>query len=202
VVAKAFDETLGNSAVPNLGNWPPAVTAFADRIVQLGKAETDDKTMVDALLPFAAVTDHGVHGDGPALQSLSRQGAGRSPRAGRARGASEPTNVRKKAEEQQQGQASERKEKAMGLRLIVGANEAGAEYKDRILEDLRQDPRVSEVTDIGVNRGDAHGEFTRPYPFVGIELARRLAKEWIGYTFDPDSASAGKVEVLRDFESC
>ena len=31
-----------------------AVTAFADRIVQLGKAEKGDKTMVDALLPFAA----------------------------------------------------------------------------------------------------------------------------------------------------
>jgi dihydroxyacetone kinase len=28
------------------------VTAFADRIVELGKAETGDKTMVDALLPF------------------------------------------------------------------------------------------------------------------------------------------------------
>jgi dihydroxyacetone kinase len=28
------------------------VTAFAGRIVQLGKAEAGDKTMVDALLPF------------------------------------------------------------------------------------------------------------------------------------------------------
>jgi dihydroxyacetone kinase len=30
-----------------------AVTAFADRVIQLRKAENDDKTMVDALLPFA-----------------------------------------------------------------------------------------------------------------------------------------------------
>jgi ribose 5-phosphate isomerase B len=37
---------------------------------------------------------------------------------------------------------------------------------------------------------------------VGVELARRLAREWLGYTFDPASASAGKVKVLTDFESC
>ena len=156
----------------------------------------------------------------------------------------------------------------MGLRLIVGADEAGVDYKDRILDDLRQDSRVSEVIDIGVNRKDAHEEFTRPYPYVGIaagemirdgsadrailfcgtgigvaiaankvdgirataahdsfsversvlsndcqvltmgqrvvgiELARRLAREWIGYTFDPESASADKVKVLTDFEGC
>ena len=156
----------------------------------------------------------------------------------------------------------------MGLRLIVGADEAGVDYKDRILEDLRQDPRVSEVIDIGVNRTDVPADFTRPYPYVGIaagemirnggadrailfcgtgigvaiaankvdgirataahdsfsversilsndcqiltmgqrvvgiELARRLAREWIGYTFDTSSASADKVKVLTDFEGC
>jgi len=37
---------------------------------------------------------------------------------------------------------------------------------------------------------------------VGVELARRLAREWLGYTFDPSSASAGKVKVLTDFEGC
>ena len=37
---------------------------------------------------------------------------------------------------------------------------------------------------------------------VGVELARRLAREWIGYSFDPGSASAGKVKVLTDFEAC
>ncbi|KAI9755331.1 MAG: D-erythrulose-4-phosphate isomerase 1 [Chaenotheca gracillima] len=35
---------------------------------------------------------------------------------------------------------------------------------------------------------------------VGIELARRLAKEWIGYTFDPKSASAAKVQAITDYE--
>ncbi|KAG6993903.1 triosephosphate isomerase [Physcia stellaris] len=36
---------------------------------------------------------------------------------------------------------------------------------------------------------------------VGIELARRLAKEWIGYTFDPQSSSAAKVQVIKDYEA-
>ncbi|MGM9472019.1 RpiB/LacA/LacB family sugar-phosphate isomerase [Pseudarthrobacter sp. YS3] len=155
-----------------------------------------------------------------------------------------------------------------GLRLVVGADEAGVDYKNRILADLRADPRISEVMDIGVNRSDAPEEFSRPYPYVGIaagelirdgkadrailfcgtgigvaiaankvegirattahdsfsversilsndcqvltmgqrvigvELASRLAREWIGYTFDPASASADKVRVLTDFEGC
>jgi ribose 5-phosphate isomerase B len=37
---------------------------------------------------------------------------------------------------------------------------------------------------------------------VGLELARRLAREWVGYAFDPESASAGKVTVLNDYEGC
>ncbi|QCB98770.1 ribose-5-phosphate isomerase [Arthrobacter sp. PAMC25564] len=154
------------------------------------------------------------------------------------------------------------------MRLILGSDEAGVDYKNQILEDLRSDPRVSEIIDIGVNRSDTPEQFARPYPYVGIaagemirdghadrailfcgtgigvaiaankidgiraatahdsfsversvlsndcqvltmgqrvvgvELARRLAREWIGYTFDPTSASAGKVKVLSDFEGC
>jgi ribose 5-phosphate isomerase B len=155
-----------------------------------------------------------------------------------------------------------------GIRLIMGADEAGVDYKDRLMADLRNDSRVSEIIDIGVNRSDAPEQFTTPYPYVGIragemirdgladrailicgtgigvaiaankvegirattahdsfsaersvlsndcqvltmgqrvvglELARRLAREWLGYTFDPASASAGKVKVLTDCEGC
>ena len=35
---------------------------------------------------------------------------------------------------------------------------------------------------------------------VGIELARRLAKEWVGYRFDKGSASAKKVEAIMEHE--
>jgi ribose 5-phosphate isomerase RpiB len=36
---------------------------------------------------------------------------------------------------------------------------------------------------------------------VGIELARRLVREWLTYRFDPQSASADKVAVLDEFEA-
>jgi ribose 5-phosphate isomerase B len=36
---------------------------------------------------------------------------------------------------------------------------------------------------------------------IGLELARRLAREWLGYHFDPQSASADKVAVLTTYES-
>lgn len=153
-----------------------------------------------------------------------------------------------------------------GLRIIVGADEAGVDYKDAVAADLKADGRVAEVIDIGVKRGD--DDFTKPYPYVGLaagqlirdgladrailfcgtgigvavaankvegvraatahdsfsversvlsdncqvltmgqrvvglELARRLAREWVGYTFDPGSASAEKVKVLSDYEGC
>jgi len=35
---------------------------------------------------------------------------------------------------------------------------------------------------------------------VGIELARRLVKEWLGYRFDTSSASAKKVEAIMEHE--
>ncbi|KAK5996881.1 D-erythrulose-4-phosphate isomerase 1 [Cladobotryum mycophilum] len=35
---------------------------------------------------------------------------------------------------------------------------------------------------------------------VGLELARRLATEWLGYEFDPTSASAAKVEEIGHLE--
>jgi ribose 5-phosphate isomerase B len=36
---------------------------------------------------------------------------------------------------------------------------------------------------------------------VGLELARRLAREWLTYRFDESSASAGKVKVITDYEA-
>ncbi|MDQ4500713.1 ribose-5-phosphate isomerase [Sinomonas sp. ASV322] len=153
-----------------------------------------------------------------------------------------------------------------GLRIVLGSDEAGVDYKDAVVADFEADPRVAEVIDIGVHRGD--DDFEKPYPYVGLaagqlikdgqadrailfcgtglgvaiaankvegiraatahdsfsversvlsnncqvlamgqrvvglELARRLAREWIGYTFDPSSASAAKVKVLTDYEGC
>jgi ribose 5-phosphate isomerase B len=35
---------------------------------------------------------------------------------------------------------------------------------------------------------------------IGLELARRLVREWLSYSFDPESASAEKVEVISRYE--
>ena len=35
---------------------------------------------------------------------------------------------------------------------------------------------------------------------IGLELAKRLVTEWLGYRFDPSSASAGKVKLIEDYE--
>jgi len=36
---------------------------------------------------------------------------------------------------------------------------------------------------------------------IGLELARKLASEWLTYRFDETSASAQKVQVLKDYEA-
>ena len=148
------------------------------------------------------------------------------------------------------------------LRLVIGADDAGFDYKEILKKDLEAHPGVAAVTDVGV---DADGH--TPYPkvaiaaaelvaqgqadrallvcgtglgvaiaankvpgiravtahdsfsveravlsndaqvltmgqrVVGIELARRLVREWLGYRFDPTSASAEKVAVLTEYES-
>lgn len=148
------------------------------------------------------------------------------------------------------------------LRIVVGCDDAGLDYKERLKADLEADDRVAEVIDVGVTadedtayphigvaagkliadgRADrallvcgtgmgvaisankvkgiravtAHDSFSVERSVlsnnaqvlcfgqrvVGIELARRLAREWLGYTFDTSSASAEKVKALNDYES-
>lgn len=149
------------------------------------------------------------------------------------------------------------------MRLVVGCDEAGLDYKEKIKADLEADERVASVTDVGVTADEktayssvaiqaaelvakgeadrailicgtglgvaiaankvkgiravtAHDSFSVERSIlsndahvlcmgqrvVGIELARRLVKEWIGYHFDTTSASNAKVQVIRDYESC
>ncbi|MFD5393481.1 ribose-5-phosphate isomerase [Streptomyces sp. NPDC127097] len=57
------------------------------------------------------------------------------------------------------------------LRLVVGSDDAGLEYKEALKRDLAADPRVAEVTDVGV-RGDEH----TAYPHVAVDAARRVAE--------------------------
>ncbi len=57
------------------------------------------------------------------------------------------------------------------LRLIVGGDDAGYNYKEAIKEQLLGDDRVELVADVGVG-ADEH----TPYPSVAIEAAERIAR--------------------------
>lgn len=148
-----------------------------------------------------------------------------------------------------------------GLRIVVGSDDAGLDYKDILKADLQADDRVAEVIDVGVQADQhtayphvaveagrlvadgsadrallvcgtglgvaisankvpgvravtAHDSFSVERSVlsnnaqvlcfgqrvVGIELARRLAREWLAYTFDPTSASAEKVAAIDAYD--
>ena len=57
------------------------------------------------------------------------------------------------------------------LRLIIGCDDAGYDYKEILKKDLDQNPGVASVVDVGV---DADGH--TPYPKVAIEAAERVAR--------------------------
>src|SRR4029078_11316538 len=147
------------------------------------------------------------------------------------------------------------------LRIVVGADDAGFEYKEALKRDLAENPMVESVVDVGVRADDhtayphvaiqaaelvaagdadrallvcgtglgvaiaankvpgiravtAHDSYsversilsnnaqvlTFGQRVVGLELARRLAREWLTYTFDETSASAEKVTLIKDYE--
>lgn len=147
------------------------------------------------------------------------------------------------------------------LRIVIGSDDAGFDYKEILKADLMASSLVSTVTDVGVgadghtaypriaisaaelvasgqadrallfcgtglgvaiaaNKVDgiravtAHDSFsversvlsnnaqvlTMGQRVIGIELARRLVREWLSYQFDDASASADKVKVLSDYE--
>ncbi|MFI5957493.1 ribose-5-phosphate isomerase [Cryptosporangium sp. NPDC051539] len=58
-----------------------------------------------------------------------------------------------------------------GWRIVVGADEAGVALKDLLAEQLRGDPRVSGVVDLGVHDTADH----TPYPDVGLAGAQAVA---------------------------
>jgi len=148
------------------------------------------------------------------------------------------------------------------LKIVIGSDDAGFQYKEVIKAIFKTDEYVTEVIDVGV---DAEGN--TPYPtiavtaaemvaegkvdrgllicgtgmgvamsankvpgvrasaahdsysverlvlsnnaqiltfgqrVIGLELAKRLAKEWLRYRFDESSASAEKVAVLTSYEN-
>lgn len=148
------------------------------------------------------------------------------------------------------------------LRLVIGSDDAGFDYKEILKKDLEQNPGVASLVDVGVDaeghtayprvaiaaaelvaKGEAdrallvcgtglgvaiaankvagiravtaHDSYsvergvlsndaqvlTMGQRVIGIELARRLVREWLTYRFDPTSASAEKVAVIGEYET-
>ena len=58
-----------------------------------------------------------------------------------------------------------------GLRIVVGSDDAGYEYKEALKGDLRGDSRVAEVTDVGVGADE-----DTAYPHVAVAAARLIAE--------------------------
>ena len=147
------------------------------------------------------------------------------------------------------------------LRIVVGSDDAGFDYKETLKADLEGDDRVASVVDVGVaadgntayphvaveaarmiadGRADrallvcgtglgvaiapnkvpgiravtAHDPFSVERAVlsndaqvlcfgqrvVGLELARRLAREWLDYRFDPSGPSAAKVDAICSYD--
>ncbi|MFJ3485372.1 ribose-5-phosphate isomerase [Pseudomonas sp. NPDC090202] len=147
------------------------------------------------------------------------------------------------------------------LRIVIGSDDAGYEYKEALKRDLLDNPHVQLIEDVGVDSQShtayplvaiaaaekvasgaadrallicgtglgmaisankvpgvravtAHDSFsveravlsnnsqvlTFGQRVIGLELARRLLKEWLTYRFDELSASAQKVQTLTDYE--
>lgn len=59
----------------------------------------------------------------------------------------------------------------MALRLIVGSDDAGFQYKEALKADLEQNDLVESVVDVGV-AADGHTS----YPKIAIEAAERVAR--------------------------
>jgi ribose 5-phosphate isomerase B len=148
------------------------------------------------------------------------------------------------------------------LRIVIGSDDAGFDYKEVLKRDLEGHAGVVSVVDVGVDAGGhtpypkvaieaaqqvsdgkadrallicgtglgvaiaankvpgiraatAHDSFsversvlsndaqvlTMGQRVIGLELARRLVREWLDYRFDPQSASAEKVAAIGEFES-
>jgi len=147
------------------------------------------------------------------------------------------------------------------LRIVVGSDDAGFEYKEALKRDLTANALVESVVDVGVGPDNhapyprvavtaaemiaagqadrallvcgtglgvaisankvpgiravtAHDSFsversilsnnaqvlTFGQRVIGLELARRLTREWLTYRFDDTSASADKLQVLTSYE--
>ncbi|WP_278102638.1 dihydroxyacetone kinase family protein [Microbacterium proteolyticum] len=80
VILGAIARTLGDTGAPTTADVASGVSAAARAVTDYGKAEVGDKTLVDALVPFAATLAHAVDG-GASLASAWASAADSAERA-------------------------------------------------------------------------------------------------------------------------
>lgn len=56
------------------------------------------------------------------------------------------------------------------LRIVIGSDDAGREYKEALKADLLANPLVGEVIDVGVS-----GKDSTDYPHIAVDAARKIA---------------------------
>lgn len=56
------------------------------------------------------------------------------------------------------------------LTIVVGCDDAGLEYKNRLKADLEADERVEKVIDVGIN-----GDEKTAYPHIAVDASRKVA---------------------------
>lgn len=72
---RAAGTRIGDAAAPTASDVAAAVAAGRDEIQTLGKAEVGDKTLMDALVPFADELERGVAADLPLLEAWTAAAA-------------------------------------------------------------------------------------------------------------------------------
>ncbi|MCT2086964.1 dihydroxyacetone kinase family protein [Microbacterium enclense] len=80
VILGAIARTLGDTGAPTAADVAGGVSAASRAVTDYGKAEVGDKTLVDALVPFAATLAHAING-GASLASAWASAADSAERA-------------------------------------------------------------------------------------------------------------------------
>ncbi|MXS74510.1 D-erythrulose kinase [Microbacterium sp. CSI-V] len=80
VILGAIARTLGDTGAPTAADVAGGVSAASRAVTDYGKAEVGDKTLVDALVPFAATLSHAIDG-GASLASAWASAADSADRA-------------------------------------------------------------------------------------------------------------------------
>ena len=176
---------------------PPASPRRAAGVTAYGKAEVGDKTMVDALVPFSTELTARRRLAAPRSPTRGRRAADAAtraaaatadllPRMGRARphaekslGTPDPgahslaliaTAIGALLADDLATKGTDMPEP---LRIVVGCDDAGFDYKEILKRDLEANPGVASVVDVGV---DADGHTAYPRIAIGRRRARRQGR--------------------------